>query len=75
MIISDQGRHARRVEAAATALGYNAAGLVAQRVAALRPERRLGFPLQRRGSAFYRNLATEPGRAVRARHQSTMGLA
>ena len=57
---------ARRVEVAATALGYHAAGLMAQRVAALRPERRLGFLLQRRGSEFYRTLAAELGRAVRA---------
>lgn len=56
---------ARRVEAAAAALGYHAAGLVAQRVAALRPERRLGFLLQRRASEFYRNLGAELGRAVR----------
>ena len=56
---------ARRVHEAATRVGFHAARLLAQRVEDLRPERRLGFLMQRRGSEFYRNLAAELSRATK----------
>ena len=55
---------ARRVRDAAEAVGFHAARLLANRVDAMRPERRLGFLLQRRGTEVYRDLAAELVRAT-----------
>lgn len=56
---------ARRVRDAAEAVGFHASRLLANRVDALRPGRRLGFLLQRRGTEVYRDLAAELLRAGR----------
>ncbi|HET7412433.1 MAG TPA: LacI family DNA-binding transcriptional regulator, partial [Pararhizobium sp.] len=57
---------ARRVYAAANAIGYHAASVIRQRMQAELPEVRLGFVLQRPDQPFYQNLARELERAVEA---------
>jgi len=49
----------RRVHQAAERIGFHASRLLAKRVEEAKPDRRLGFLLQRRGSEFYRNFAGE----------------
>jgi LacI family transcriptional regulator len=56
---------ARRVHEAASRIGYHASRLIGQRAEDMRPDRRLGFLIQRRGSEFYRNLAAELTRATK----------
>lgn len=56
---------ARRVQEAAAAIGFHAADLFGRRVAEIKPERRLGFLLQRRADHFYRHVAAELARATR----------
>lgn len=64
------GRHrvreetARRVYQAANEIGYHAASLIRQRIAAGLPEMRFGFILQKRQQSFYRALAEELQKAV-----------
>jgi len=54
----------RRVYAAATAIGYHAAGLIKQRLLQDLPQYRLGFILQRPNQAFYQSFAREIEAAV-----------
>ncbi|MEJ6782446.1 LacI family DNA-binding transcriptional regulator [Aminobacter sp. Piv2-1] len=54
----------RRVYEAATAIGYHAAGLIAQRMRKELPECRLGFLLLRPKDVFYRAFAGELEKAV-----------
>lgn len=54
----------RRVYEAATAIGYHAAGLIAQRMRKELPQYRLGFVLLRPKDVFYRAFAAELEKAV-----------
>ena len=68
-----RGDTAARVLVAAEALGYHAAPLLRQRVAAEVPARTLGFLLQKRSDTFYQSLAaalveaTRESEAIRGR--------
>ena len=57
---------ARRVLAAAEALGYHATGLLRHRLAEASPQRTLGFLLQKRDDYFYQALGAELTAATRA---------
>lgn len=50
---------AARVAAAAEAIGFHAAGLIRRGVSPARRPRTIGFLLQKRGDAFYRQLAAD----------------
>lgn len=52
-----RGDTARRIADAAAHLGFHASGVLERRVANTRPVVRLGFLLQKRGTAFYQGLA------------------
>lgn len=56
---------AQRVAEAAQALGYHAGALLRQRLRPELPARRLGFLLQKRDDAFYRQLAADLDAAAR----------
>lgn len=58
----------RRVYEAATAIGYHAAGLIAQRMRKELPEHRLGFLLLRPKDVFYGAFASELEKAVARAH-------
>ncbi len=57
---------AERVLAAAEAIGYHGAGLLRRRVEEVVESRSFGFLLQRRGDAFYQQMATALAEATRA---------
>jgi LacI family transcriptional regulator len=58
---------ARRVQEAAQAIGFHAAGMISRRSVGLeRPLLRLGFVLQRHTTQFYRNLGTALETAARS---------
>lgn len=57
---------ARRVVAAAEALGYHATGLLRHRLAEQTPQRTFGFLLQKRADFFYQSLGAELSAATRA---------
>jgi LacI family transcriptional regulator len=57
---------ARRVLAAAEALGYHATGLLRHRLAEAPPQRTFGFLLQKRADFFYQALGAELTAATRA---------
>lgn len=52
-----RGDTAQRIAEAAALLGFHASGVLERRVANARPVMRVGFVLQKRGTAFYQGLA------------------